>query len=50
MSWRQGVQILLQFAGTSSRGVIGPVHCTIVDSDSDLEIEAYPENSGASLL
>jgi len=23
------------------------VHCTIVDSDSDSEIEAYPENFGA---
>jgi len=32
---------------TSSRVVMGLVHCTIVDSDSDSEIEAYPENCGA---
>ena len=31
---------------TSSRVVIGLVHCTIVDSDSDSEIEVYPENYG----
>jgi len=29
---------------------MGLVHCTIVDSDSESEIEAYPENCGASLL
>jgi len=32
---------------TSSRVVMGLVHCTIVDSDSNSEIEAYPENGGA---
>jgi len=32
---------------TSSRVVMGLVHCTIVHSDSDSEIEAYPENCGA---
>jgi len=32
---------------TSSRVVMGLVHCTIVDSDSDSEIEAYRENCGA---
>jgi len=32
---------------TSSRVVMGLVHCTIVDSDSDPEIEAYPESCGA---
>jgi len=32
---------------TSSRVVMGLVHCTIVDSASDSEIEAYPENCGA---
>jgi len=32
---------------TSTRGVMGLVHCTIVDSDSDSGIEAYPENCGA---
>ena len=35
---------------TSSRVVMGLVHSTIVDSHSDCEIEAYPENCGAQLL
>jgi len=33
--------------GTSSRIVMGLVDCTIVDFDSDSEIEAYLENCGA---
>jgi len=41
---------MMRSGSTSSRVVMGLVHCTIVDSDSDSEIEAYPENCGASLL
>jgi len=37
----------MRSGSTSSRVVMGLVHCTIVDSDSDSEIEAYPENCGA---
>jgi len=33
--------------GTSSRIVMSLVDCSIVDSDSDSEIEAYLENCGA---
>ena len=35
---------------TSSRVVMGLVHCTIMDSDSDSDIEAYPANCRAYLL
>jgi len=34
---------MMRSGSTSSRVVIGLVHYTIVDSDSDSEIEAYPE-------
>jgi len=33
---------MMRSGSTSSRVVMGLVHCTIVDSDSDSEIEAYP--------
>jgi len=39
------MEIMLS-GSTSSRVVMGLVHCTIVDSDSDSKIEAYPENCG----
>jgi len=35
---------MMRSGSTSSRVVMGLVHCTIVDSDSDSEMEAYPEN------
>jgi len=35
---------MMRSGSTSSRVVMGLVHCTIVDSDSDSEIEAYPES------
>ena len=35
---------MMRSGSTSSRVVMGLVHCTIVDSDADSEIEAYPEN------
>jgi len=38
---------MMRSESTSSRVVMGLVHCPIVDSDSDSEIEAYPENCGA---
>jgi len=38
---------MMRSGSTSSRVVMGLVHCTIVDSDSDSEIEAYLENCGA---
>jgi len=38
---------MMRSGSTSSRVVMGLVHCTIVDSDSDSEIEAYPESCGA---
>jgi len=38
---------MMHSGSTSSRVVMGLVHCTIVDSDSDSEIEAYPKNSRA---
>jgi len=38
---------MMRSGSTSSRVVMGLIHCTIVDSDSDSEIEAYPENCGA---
>jgi len=38
---------MMRSGSTSSRVVMGLVHCSIVDSDSDSEIEAYPENCGA---
>jgi len=38
---------MMRCGSTSSRVVMGLVHCTIVDSDSDSEIDAYPENCGA---
>jgi len=41
---------MIRSGSTSSRVVMGLVHCTIVDCDSDSEIEAYPENCGASPL
>ena len=41
---------MMRSGSTCSRVVMGLVHCTIVDSDSDSEIEAYPENCGAPLL
>jgi len=37
----------MRSGSTSSRVVMGLVHCTIVDSDSDSKIEPYPENCGA---
>jgi len=41
---------IMRSGSTSSRVVMGLVYCTIVDSDSDSEIDAYRENSGAELL
>jgi len=38
---------MMRSRSTSSRVVMGLVHCTIVDSDSDSEIVAYPENCRA---
>jgi len=38
---------MMRSGSTNSRVVMGLVHCTIVDSDSDSEIEAYPENCRA---
>jgi len=38
---------MMRSGSTSSRVVMGLVHCTIVDSDSDSEIEAYPKNCRA---
>jgi len=38
---------MMRSGSTSSKVVMGLVHCTIVDSDSDSEIEAYSENCGA---
>ena len=38
---------MMRSGSTSGRVVMGLVHCTIVDSDSDSEMEAYPENCGA---
>jgi len=38
---------MMPSGSSSSRVVMGLVHCTIVDCDSDSEIEAYPENCGA---
>jgi len=38
---------MVRSGSTSSRGVMSLVPCAIVDSDSDCEIEAYPENCGA---
>jgi len=38
---------MIRSGSTSSRVVMGLVYCTIVDSDSESEIEAYPENCGA---
>ena len=38
---------MMRSGSTSSRVVMGLVHSTIVDSDSDSEIEAYPENCRA---
>jgi len=38
---------MMRSGSTSSRVVRGLVHCTIVDSDSDSKIEAYPESGGA---
>jgi len=38
---------MMRSGSTSSRVVMSLVHCTIVDSDCDSEIEAYPENCGA---
>ena len=35
---------MMRSGSTSSRVVMGLAHCTIVDSDSDSPIEAYPEN------
>jgi len=35
---------IIRSGSSSSRVVMGLVHCTIVDSDSDCDIEAYPEN------
>jgi len=37
---------MMRSGSTSSRVVMGPVPCTIVDSDSDSEGEAYPANCG----
>jgi len=38
---------MMRSGSTSRRVVMGLVHCTIVDSDSDSEKEAYTENCGA---
>jgi len=38
---------MMRSGSTCSKVVMGLVHCTIVDSDSDCEIEAYPENCRA---
>jgi len=38
---------MMRSGSTGSRVVMGLVHCTIEDSDSDSEIEAYPENCAA---
>ena len=38
---------MMRSGSTSSRVVMGLVHCTIVDSDSDSEIVDYSENCGA---
>jgi len=38
---------MMRSGSTSSRVVMSLVYCTNVDSDSDSEIEAYPENCGA---
>jgi len=38
---------MMRSGSTSSRVVMGLVHYTIVDSDSDSEIEAYSENCRA---
>ena len=38
---------MMHRGSTSSRVVMGLVHRTIVDCDSDSEIEAYPEIIGA---
>jgi len=38
---------IMRSRSASSRVGMGLVHCTIVDSDSDSEIEAYPEPCGA---
>jgi len=38
---------MMRSGSTSSRVVMGLVHCTIGDSDCDSEIEAYPEHCGA---
>jgi len=38
---------MMRSGSTRSRVVRALVHCTIVDSDSDSEIEAYPENCRA---
>lgn len=35
---------MMRSGSTSSRVVMGVVHCEIVDSDSDTEIEVYPRN------
>ena len=35
---------MMRSRSTSSRVVMGVVHCEIVDSDSDTEIEVYPGN------
>ena len=37
---------MMRSGSPSSRVVMGLVHCTIVDSDSDSEIEVYSENCG----
>jgi len=41
---------MMRRGSTSSRVVMGLVHCNIVDSDSGSEIEANPENCGAQRL
>ena len=38
---------MMRCGSTSNRVVLSLVPCTIVNSDSDSEIEAYPENCGA---
>jgi len=38
---------MMRSRSTSSRVVMSLVHCTIVDSDSDSEIEAYRAKCGA---
>jgi len=38
---------MMRSGSTSSRVVMGLVHCTVVDSDCDSEREAYPENCEA---